>query len=168
MRAMYSNVTCLPEFIDGLIRVFTDAIPYGEVSDGIWLGGDDDITAIVEVGIDDPSSVRLGSESARTNIDWAGLGNKARNETPIVNCAASAWSGDTEAKGPRDQAFALVRACQKALTDDPSVGGIVQYCLVSDLTTRQGQNKTGAVCVVLFSVSAHARTVVDGYSPPIP
>lgn len=167
MRVLYSNVTCVPEFIDALVTEFSRALPDDIVSDGIWLGADsDDLrSGVVEVGIDDPESARRGSESARSDIEWAGLGNRARDERPTVNCAASFWTGDDDAKTARDGAFRLMRTCQRALTDDPSVGGVVQHCSVTDVTLRQGMNKNGAVAIALFTVTAKARTVVDGYSP---
>lgn len=60
--------------------------------------------------------------AASWSQEWAGLGNRAKDEQFAVPCAAVSWSGDDDGKTRRDRAVVLFSAVNNALRADPGCG----------------------------------------------
>lgn len=92
--------------------------------------------------------------------DWASIpaASKSRGENMTIRCVAESMSGQTDMKGRRDEAFAIVAAVEGAIKGDPTLGGAVTYanCL-AEVEVRQPQTPQGAVCTVFFGVAYYAR-----------
>lgn len=153
-----ANVSVVFDAVAAMVTRFRAALPNTRVSDGVLLG-DEDLRSKLEVGVDDPNSVRAGARSASTDITWAHLGNRARDETFRIRCIASARvgeSGDTGAAAARAACKTMVDAVQADLFATPIIGGCL-YARVAELELQQGQNRGGSVCQVTFTVEGRAR-----------
>lgn len=147
--------------IDDLVAMFTtlesDTVA---VSDGILIGREER-KVILEVGVDDPDSIREASwSSASSTIEWAGLGNRARDESVLVNCAISAWTGTTVAKEARDAANAVLAGAAQLLFTNYNDVGTAWAAWISQIDWSQGQTDKGAMAVCLFSITARVRLSV--------
>lgn len=153
-----SNVSLIFTLPAAMVTRFRVALPGVRVSDGVLLG-DEAEKRKLEVGVDDPESVRSGARSASTDLTWGHLGNRARDETFRVRCSALARtgvSGDAGAALARAQVAEIVDAVQADLFADPQIGGCL-YARVSEIELKQGQNRDGAVCQATFAIEGRAR-----------
>jgi len=66
-----------------------------------------------------------GQDAATGQQDWAGLGNKARNEQLSITCYAQAVRGDDDFKVTRDACLAVVANAETTLRADPTLGGVL-------------------------------------------
>ena len=135
------------------------ALPDVRVAHGVLLG-DEALTEKIEIGVDNPDSVRAGARSASSDLTWAHLGNRARDESFRIRCMASARvgeSGDDGAALAMANAETLVDAVQADLWTDPTVNATCLYARVADLEISQGQNRGGSVCQVAFTIEGRAR-----------
>lgn len=101
-----------------------------------------------------------GSEAARTNQTWAGLGNRARNEDGNILCFAEAMRGDTVMKPTRDAALAVVAGVEAILRTDPQLAAltgpdVVSFGGVDSHVPLQDDN--GSRWGVLFHLDLFAR-----------
>lgn len=112
--------TRLPAAIDALVAAFQAAGLTAR--DGPLISGDFENT--VYVGYDaDPD--RNPAPGATSNQEWAGVGQRKRNETNIITCAAvTGIVGDdiTTWKAARDTAYAMIETVGHVLRTDALLG----------------------------------------------
>lgn len=142
--------------IDALVTALTTAGI--NVVDGPAVNAADTGTDTLYIGWD---GTEEGSDAASTDQEWAGLGNRARDENLTITCYAEATRGDTTLKPTRDAALAVVAAVETALRSDPQLGGALtgpshaQFGAIDRLA--QPQTPAGSRCGVVFTVTAFAR-----------
>lgn len=96
--------------------------------------------------------------SADITQEWASLGNRAKDETGTVNCAVGVWTGDTNAKGRRDTAAAIIGQLETALRADATLGiALVRNVGLSTGSLTQEQIDDGVRAIVAFTVNYTAR-----------
>jgi hypothetical protein len=147
-------VTRLPASIDALVTMFTGAgintidgpKISGDYSNAVWIGYDGD-------------GESTDFRSATIEQQWAGLGQRVRNERFDIQCSAYAIDGDGSVKSARDAVFALVAQVESTLRGNPSLGlsspCVAQYAL-GDLFTEPLDK--GVQCRVPFTVSVETRS----------
>lgn len=109
--------TRMPLVIDALVDTWS-GLDGVTAWDGPPLTGDFDVA--VCVGYDnDPDGV---FEAATAAQDWAGIGQRKRDEVVSVTCSIIAHSPDDTPKGARDACFAVLEQCGASLRADPSLG----------------------------------------------
>ncbi|MFI6296707.1 hypothetical protein ACIBEJ_34315 [Nonomuraea sp. NPDC050790] len=113
------------------------------------------LKAVVCIGWDGDEDNDAAVEAQQ---EWASIGQKAKNETLQVTCAAVAWNGGTVTKTARDRAYALVGAVEDALRSDPALG-FPPPTIVAMTTGNafQRQDAGGVQCRVVFTVAVHTR-----------
>ena len=144
--------------IDGLVTTWTTALTTATVIDGPARQkpniGDDTVYVGWDGGDDN-------EDAASANQEWAGLGNKARNENITITCYAEATRGDDDTKPTRDACLALVQAAEAALRTDPSLGGALsgaQWAAFGEITRlAQPKLNNGTRVGAVFTVTAFAR-----------
>lgn len=142
--------------IDALVSTWTTAGL--TVNDGPPLQAANTGTDVVYVGWDGGED---NNDAATGTQQWAGLGNRARDEALSVTCYAEATRGETVMKPTRDAALALVATCETSLRTDPQLGGaltppgLAWFAEVQRLA--QPQTGKGSRCGVVFTVNATAR-----------
>jgi len=97
-----------------------------------------------------------GGEAATFSQRWGPLGARRREEDGTITCAAVAWSGDTKTpavRNRREEAFALLAACENALRADPPLGATVRWGEVAGGSLIQEQTGEGVRVRVPFTVS---------------
>jgi hypothetical protein len=122
-----------------------------EVSDGPFVG-----TApnqMVTVGYNGE-----GDDAVTGTTTAEGFAGDPDREDYSILCSAAATTSSDSQSSVRATAFDLYDACCAALTDDPTLGGVVLRAMPSEVTTRQIAGDRGRACLVLFSVSVFAYT----------
>lgn len=155
---MTTNVSVIFDLLPAMVTRFRAALPDTRVSDGVLLG-DEALTSKLEVGVDNPDSVRSGARSAGTDITWGHLGNRARDEDFRVRCVASGRvgeSGDEGAVAARALVKTIVDAVQGDMFTSPIIGGCL-YARVAEIELTQGQNRNGSVAQATFVIAGRAR-----------
>jgi hypothetical protein len=113
------------------------------------------LTSVICIGWDGDED---NSEAVQSQQEWAAIGQKAKDETIQIPCAAIAWTGSTNVKTVRDRAYELVGAVEDALRADPSLGfpppTIVAFAVGNAF---QEQTASGAQCRVVFTVAVKTR-----------
>lgn len=147
--------TRLGVIVDALVSTWTTAGL--TVNDGPPRRGQDVGTAVIYVGWD-------GNESGEGGLapqEWAGLGNRARNERPEVTCYVEYTTGDTVMKTARDGALTALEAAETALRADPTLGGALtgaQWASLGGIDRYvPSQTDAGARVGIQFTVAAFAR-----------
>lgn len=108
----------VPATIDALVALWEGAgltawdgpIVSGTYGDAVYVGYDAD-----------PEG---DQRAAATNQEWAGIGQRKRDEDIDVVCAAVALIGESDNswKRARDAVYALIETAGQALRSDPSIG----------------------------------------------
>lgn len=144
--------------IDALVDTMTTALPDALVIDGPPTQGATSGTDVLVIGWDGTED---GDEAGLVSQEWAGIGNRARNENLSVTCYAESTSGDTALKPTRDAALAVVQAVEDALRADPQLGGSLtgpSYAQFGEITAlRHPQTPSGVRAGVVFTVTAFSR-----------
>jgi len=112
--------TRLHEAIDAIVAALQGASDL-TVRDGPIVSGD--VGDAIYIGYD--GRYEEYEEAAATGQQkWAGIGQKARDETLQITCAAVAYTGNdlTLWKPVRDTVFAMLDTVGEVLRDDPSLG----------------------------------------------
>lgn len=109
------------------------------------------------VGLTDPDSDE--PVSANSEQTWAALGKQAVDETLTIHCCAEAWSGETDVRTLRLEAYGIVHAVETLIRADPMLGGLVLFCepVSGGSELRQDQTAQGVLVKVLFRIDAKAR-----------
>jgi hypothetical protein len=151
----------IPAVIDALVTACTNASTIGgagvSVYDGPHLTTAPDQN-VLWIGLDDPDSQGLANSGDSTQ-SFPGLGTRQRDELGTVYCVAEAWSGSTDVKGARDNAYNIVLAVENLLRADATIAGtfLVGWGEVDGFQFRQGQADVGAVARVSFHIKYKAR-----------
>lgn len=101
--------------------------------------------------------------TATSQQDFGPYGRGARDEQIQIVCTAESYGGEPDMKPRRDSVKAIVAAVEKLVrqntvpTSDPSLGGSVLWCRITDQRLRQLQTDRGAVAEMTFTVAARAR-----------
>lgn len=106
------------------------------------------------IGTDDPDENAgiVGS----SEIDWAGLGARSRDETVTVWSTLTHWSGSTDADATMLAADAILKTLQDDLFANPIVDGAL-YALIGSTTWALSQGAKGAAARCVFAVRARVR-----------
>ena len=95
--------------------------------------------------------------------EFAALGAGSRDEYVTINCTAeSGAQGTTDLKARRDRVKAIVAAVENLTRQgipgaDPSLGGVLLFCRVGQLSLRQRQTQDGALAEARFTIVGRAR-----------
>ena len=142
----------IPAVTDALVSTLTAALPSVQVFDGRW------------VTVPDGDYLCVGwtpdGEGPTGQQDWAGLGNRARDERIDIPCYADAYSGSTDTASRRNAAFALLTAAENALRTDPTLGGALPqpgWAQIGSYSVRQEQTEAGLEVGVVFHVLVTTR-----------
>jgi hypothetical protein len=102
---------------------------------------------------DDPTS----TEGEQT---WGATGSgtaHSRDETFAIFCTAVAYSGGSDAKAVRDDAFTMITRVELLLRNDPTISGSVLYSMFGGVTSmRQIATTKGITIDLLFNVQCRA------------
>lgn len=142
----------VPAVIDALVSTL-DAALTADVFDGPYITAPD--ADFVCVGWSPGSE-----DSANATQEWAGLGNKARDETIDVVCYADSYSGDLTTKTRRDAAYTLLTAVENALRTDPTLGGAIPqpgWAQMGEHVLTQQQTANGLEVGITFHVLVRTR-----------
>jgi hypothetical protein len=116
---------------------------------------DADILVIGDTPDDDPT--------ATSQQDFGPYGRGARDEQIQIVCTASSTGGEPDMKPRRDRVKAILAAVEKLVrqnavpTSDPSLGGSVLWCRITEQRLLQLQTEYGAEAEMTFTVAARAR-----------
>lgn len=110
----------------------------------------------------------LGGDSAQESIQlftgsssqaWATTGRRREEETTIEGAIWVMRAGKDEPviRAARTRAFALLAEIEDFLRLDPSLGGIVRECGLTNVELDQGVNPDGRWCQLDFTVSPNQR-----------
>ena len=147
--------TRLGVIVDALVDTWTTAGL--NAIDGPPTQGQQVGTAVIYVGWD-------GNEPGEGGVapqEWAGLGNRARNERPEITCYVEYTTGDTVMKTARDGALEALEAAETALRSDPTLDGALsgaQWATLGGIDRYvPSQTNAGARVGIQFTVAAFAR-----------
>jgi hypothetical protein len=153
----------VPDVIDYLVNLFSNDVTLGQapapntvtVYDGPRLE-QTPTQRNLYVGMTDPDADEpIGANSEKA---WASLGKQAINEDLTIHCCAEAWSGETDTRTLRLQAYGIVSAVETLIRADPMLGGLVLFCQpAAGEELRQDQGSQGVLVKVLFRIDAKAR-----------
>lgn len=145
----------VPDVLDALVTKWR-ALPElsGLVQDG-------------PVPLDDPSPELLsvghdGDTGDGTSTDGVvspeGYGTEPNREQFTVNCLIAVLNGANDMPAARGRAFELLSVASDALAEDHTLGGVVMYAHVQEVSLRQVQDDYGALAQVMFTVACDAFT----------
>ena len=142
----------IPAVIDALVSTLTSALSGVTVVDGPL------------INVPDGDYLTVGwtpdGETTSGQQDWAGLGNRARNEQIDVPCYCDSFSGSTAVSARRTAAFTLMAAAENAVRNDPTLGGAIPnpgWAQIGAYTERQEQTDAGLAVGVVFHVLVTTR-----------
>lgn len=145
-----------PAVIDALVALCqaAPALSGVKVHDGPQVTSSP-LKAVVCIGWDGDED---NDQAVEAQQEWAAIGQKAKNETLQITCAAIAWNGGTVTKSARDRAYALVGAVEDALRADPALD-FPPPTVVAMATGNafQRQVSDGVQCRVTFTVAVQTR-----------
>jgi hypothetical protein len=145
----------IPAAMSALFDLWDNAPGVGgagiKVSDGPFTGAPPN--QMVTVGYNGE-----GDEAVTGTTTAEGYKGDPDREDYSILCSAAATTGSDSQVSVRASAFDLYNACCAALTDDPTLGGVVLRAMPSEFTVRQIAGTGGRACLVLFSVSVTAYT----------
>lgn len=160
----------VPAVIDYLVTTFTAAATIGGATPPVYVFDGPLLTALTEqnnlfIGLDDPEAVgaRKAADSTST---WLGsqLGQKVRDETITIFCAADGWSGQpppaNNVQTARNLAYAITAAVENLIRQDLTLGGNVPVpgnAAVSTMGLTQEQTGKGVIARVPFVITARTR-----------
>lgn len=146
----------IPNLLDGLVTMFTAALPSVQVIDGPYQQAPTGDFLCVGWSPDDDTAA-TGDQA------WAGLGARHKDEQVDVVCyldAASGSAGQTDVKSRRDSAYVLLAAVEDALRADPQVNGSLTnpgWCGLGPHSLRQEQTESGFEIGITFHIVGQAR-----------
>jgi len=114
-----------------------------------------DILVIGDTPDEDPS--------ATSQQDFGPYGRGARDEQIQIVCTASSTAGEPDMKPRRDRVKAILAAVEKLVRQnvvpesDPSLGGSVLWCRITEQRLLQLQTEYGAEAEMTFTLAARAR-----------
>ena len=143
----------IPAVIDALVSTLTAALTTtAKVIDGPLVTTPDG--DYLTVGWTPDGQTTTGQQ------EWAGLGNKARNEQIDVPCYCDSYSGSTTVSARRNAAFALMTAAENALRSDATLGGAIPnpgWAQIGAYSEYQEQTDAGLAVGVVFHVLVTTR-----------
>ncbi|MEU8270829.1 hypothetical protein AB0B89_27185 [Sphaerisporangium sp. NPDC049002] len=154
-----SGTSRVPAAIDALVALFQATPGLGvagvAVVDGPIITGDP-LHEAVFVGYDgDPDG---DGEAVTFDQEWAGLGARAKNESFVVMCAVSVWSGSTKVVPVRTRAFEMLGEVETALRTDPSLGlPPPTVVAMASGSLVQSQRGSGLECRIPFQIAVQTR-----------
>lgn len=145
-----------PAVLDALVALCGSAAGL----DGVTIHDGPQVTSaplkeVITIGWDGDED---NDEAVQSQQAWAAIGQKAKDETLQIPCAAIAWRGDTNIKAVRDRAYELLGEVEDALRADPSLG-FPPPTIVAMTTGNAYQRQTdkGAQCRVMFTIGVQTR-----------
>jgi hypothetical protein len=155
-----STYTSTPAVVDKLEALFVAAVASHvdvQVTDGF--PGTTLANDIVAIG-------GTTSNTEEGTSQPAGLGIVYLEEDYVVHCAISCYRGGNEPsvqRAARDAAYALLDSCLDAVYADPTLGGLVGWCIFDrhDLKQTDYNDATnGRTATVSFTLRVYARLKV--------
>lgn len=151
--------------IDGLLAMCqAQAVPGGLLENVTVVDGpfvvdgelsDSDFLVIGDTPDEDPT--------ATSQQDFGPYGRGARDEQVQIVCTASSTAGEPDMKPRRDRVKTILAGVEKLVRQnavaesDPSLGGSVLWCRITDQRLLQLQTEYGAEAEMTFTVAARAR-----------
>ena len=157
------STSAVPATIDYLVTTFTTAATLGAANPPVSII---DGPAVSEafpkralyVGLSDPDTSPGAPTAATTIQEWAGMPARTRKETFSIFCTAESWSGSTDIRTARLDAYAIVAAVEDLVRVDKYLGGNANVDPgITNLTLRQNNTTTGAVAQVQFELGLKSR-----------
>ncbi len=162
---MSSTYSKIPDVIDYLVSNFTTAVhaldPTITVGDG-FPGPEDGgqgLSRIIAVG-GTINPVADGEDTPKV------LGLRYLDEDFEIPITISSFTGDATDKPARDGAFALYDVAVGVLATDPTLGGIVRWCIPKKVSVKGSDGVTaaaGRTVTVTFSIRISDRVP---FNPP--
>lgn len=151
----------IPDVIDALVSICGSASSLSgvKVYDGP-VTTQEDAKQILWIGMDDPDSptAPIGGEFSQ---QFPGLGTRQRDDDGMIHCVAECWSGSSDVRSVRVEAFAIVAAVENLIRADATLGGtlsaVAGWAQVLSGQLRQNNTQEGAVARVAFQVQYKAR-----------
>lgn len=116
-----------------------------------------DTLFIGDTGDDAPSG------SSQQEFGPYGRTTGSRDETGTILCTAESTSGDTDMRARRERVKEIVAAVEGLVrqnvlaTSDPTLGGAVLWCRITNQELRQSQTQDGAFAEMAFALAYRAR-----------
>lgn len=152
-----TTTTRAPAIIDALVAMCAAASGLTDVDvlDGpsLTMKTMPDMVCIGWDGEDDE-----GGQAVESNQEWAAIGQRAKNETLQISCAAIAWRGDADLRAARLRCYELLGVVENELRSNPSLGFPPPTIVALSVGNAwQTQEREGAQCRVLFTVAVQTR-----------
>lgn len=149
-------MSTVPAALDGLVtsvRVAVSALPAPtvRVDDGPWISRPEERDVVVIGWTPDEG------EAVEFTDAIAGLGSS--QETYMVTCLASSWSGDLGMSARRARVDAIVEAIRAELKTDRTLGGVVTRARLATRSLDQFQTSSGCEATETFVVEVTAFRV---------
>ncbi|PWK81730.1 hypothetical protein C8D88_116142 [Lentzea atacamensis] len=125
---------------------------------------------VLESEYEHPDSLFIGdsgddipSGSSQQDFGPYGRTTGSRDENGTILCTAESASGDTDMSARRARVAEIVGAVEDLVrqnvlaTSDPTLGGSVLWCRITNQELRQSQTTEGAFAEMLFVVAFRAR-----------
>lgn len=139
-------MSAVPAVLDALVAVFTARVS-AQIVDGPPtqdVAGD-----VVAVGL--APSEPAGVQSSETIVGYDTV-----EEFFDVLCLARSWSGNDGVKAQRDRTYAVVATAKAAVSEDPTLGGVVTRARIAGSTYMPWRTERGQLVVdVMFRVAIH-------------
>lgn len=153
------TTTALPLVLEGVLNAFTNAQSLKDMNVQIYDGPEVDNSYPGDwIGVGHSGAQDGDITAAQGQNSWRGLGAKRMEEIATIDCVISTWDGDTDVKGKRDRAYAILSAVDTIIRQDPSFGGACLFGGLSTTSLGYRQTTAGFVVEILFSIAYEART----------
>lgn len=103
----------------------------------------------------DVLAVAAGDVAVSETQERTGMGMSRRSVFAVM-CVVSTWNGSPTMKPRRDRVTEILNAFSDALRADPTLGGVVETCLLGPNLEWRTLQDQGAVCEVAFEVTCRA------------
>ena len=153
-----AHITAIPDTVDYLISLFQTTCPYDSNNEPIrvWFG--------VQLGVwQAPTTIEINKIQPIMR-EWAELGPTYRVEEHFsVWCKITVFSGEGMGGTPDFQAsknsvFSVWGALEKAVANDPTLGGNVRVCRFDDVNYEPTTDAAGrAAGMITWAITCEAR-----------
>lgn len=154
-----NSVSLVPDTIDRLVRLFSDALEPESTDDHPIqvLDGqpvtttEDDVVAVGFTGDSNEPAVEVTRTREQLTAD-------PDRESFEVVCLMSSWRGDDSMKQVRDRVYHFLDLINDALMEDPTLDGLVARINLRTEALAQEQTSEGPVATIRFVVGVDAYT----------
>ncbi|WP_084963753.1 hypothetical protein [Thermoactinospora rubra] len=148
--------TRVPAIINALVTLLSaDPGLAGKVVDGPPVTNDP-LNEAVFIGYD--GNPEGDGQAAESTQEWAGIGQRKRDETVQITCAVVVWRGSTKVQPVRQRVYELLGEVGEVLRADPSLG--LPPPTLAEMASGQlfqSQRQSGIECRIPFVVAVKTR-----------